>query len=56
MGLSLLARRDPLAAASEQLRLLAQTTACQPFETALNAVELYPLHATGITSLQRNLG
>ena len=56
MGLSLLARRDPLAAASEQLRLLAQTTACQPFETALNAVELYPLHATGITTLQLNLG
>ena len=56
MGLSLLARRDPLAATSEQLRLLAQTTACQPFEAALDQVGLYPLHATGITTLQMNLG
>ncbi len=56
MGLSLLARRDPLAAASEQLRLLAQTTVCQPFETALDQVGLYPLRATGITTLQLNLG
>ena len=56
MGLSLLARRDPLASATEQVRLLAQTTACQPFETALNQVGLYPLRATGITSLQLNVG
>ncbi len=56
MGLSLLARRDPLASPSEQLRLLAQTTACQPFETALNQAGLYPLQTTGITTLQLNLG
>ena len=56
MGLSLLARRDPLASATEQVRLLAQTTACQPFETALNQVGLYPLRATGITTLQLNVG
>lgn len=56
MGLSLLARRDPLAAPSEQLRLLAQTTACPPFETALDQAGLYPLQATGITTLQLNVG
>ncbi len=56
MGLSLLARRDPLAAPSEQLRLLAQATACQPFETALNQAGLPPLEATGITTLQLNVG
>lgn len=56
MGLSLLARRDPLAAPSEQLRLLAQPTACAPFDTALDQAGLSPLEATGITTLQLNLG
>jgi radical SAM/Cys-rich protein len=56
MGLSLLARRDPLASATEQVRLLSQTTACPPFETALNHAGLFPLEATGITTLQLNVG
>lgn len=56
MGLSLLARRDPLAAPSEQLRLLALTTACAPFEAALTHAGLFPLDATGITTLQLNVG
>lgn len=56
MGLSLLARRDPLAAPSEQLRLLAQATACPPFEMALSHAGLAPLEATGITTLQLNVG
>src|SRR5687768_6611186 len=56
MGLSLLARRDPLASATEQVRLLAQTTACPPFETALDQAGLFPLEATGITTLQLNVG
>ena len=56
MGLSLLARRDPLAAPSEQLRLLAETTACPPFETALDHAGLFPLEAAGIRTLQLNVG
>ncbi|MDR4481132.1 MAG: arsenosugar biosynthesis radical SAM protein ArsS [Nitrospira sp.] len=56
MGLSLLARRDPLAAPSEQLRLLAQPTACAPFDRALDQAGLSPLEANGITTLQLNLG
>ncbi|MCC2640498.1 MAG: hypothetical protein K0S45_911 [Nitrospira sp.] len=56
MGLSLLARRDPLAAPTEQLRLLSQTTACRTFEATLNQAGLYPLEATGITTLQLNVG
>jgi radical SAM/Cys-rich protein len=56
MGLSLLARRDPLASATEQVRLLSETTACPPFETALAHAGLFPLEATGITTLQLNVG
>ncbi len=56
MGLSLLARRDPLAAPSEQVRLLATTTACAPFESRLTQAGLAPLTATGITTLQVNVG
>jgi radical SAM/Cys-rich protein len=56
MGLSLLARHDPLADAEEQLRLLEQTTACPPFETSLEQAGLCPLTATGITVLQMNVG
>jgi radical SAM/Cys-rich protein len=56
MGLSLLARRDPLASATEQVRLLSETTTCPPFETALAHSGLFPLEATGITTLQLNVG
>jgi len=56
MGLSLLARRNPFASTEEQLRLLDRTTACPPFEARLAAAGLSPLHATGITVFQINVG
>lgn len=56
MGLTLLARKDPLASTGEQLRLLAETAACPPFETRMAAAGLDPLRATGITVFQINVG
>ncbi|MDE3225762.1 MAG: arsenosugar biosynthesis radical SAM protein ArsS [Nitrospirota bacterium] len=56
MGLSLLARSNPLASAEEQLRILADTDACPPFERRMDQAGLSPLHATGITVFQINVG
>jgi len=56
MGLSLLARSNPLASTGEQLRLLATTDACPPFESLMKTAGLSPLHATGITVFQINVG
>lgn len=56
MGLTLLARRNPLAAASEQLHMLETTKACPPFDSRLKTAGLAPLHATGITVFQINVG
>ncbi len=56
MPLSLLARKNPLASTTEQLRVLDQTTACSPFDRQLTRVGLHPLHATGITVFQINVG
>jgi radical SAM/Cys-rich protein len=56
MGLTLLARRSPLAPAAEQRRLLADTAACPPFEASLGPIGLSPLRATGISVLQVNVG
>ncbi|MBI4400404.1 MAG: arsenosugar biosynthesis radical SAM protein ArsS [Nitrospirae bacterium] len=56
MGLSLLARNSQLASTEEQLRILASTEACPPFETRLHTAGLHPLHATGITVFQINVG
>jgi radical SAM/Cys-rich protein len=56
MGLTLVARQSPLAATEEQLRLLAETHACPPFEDRLRSMQLDPLHATGITVFQINVG
>ncbi len=56
MALSLLARQNPLASAEHQLRVLAASTACPPFEQRMAAAGLHPLHATGITVFQINVG
>jgi radical SAM/Cys-rich protein len=56
MALTLIGRQSPLAASEEQLRLLAQTDACPPFEDRLETIQLNPLHATGITVFQINVG
>ena len=56
MALTLLGRHNPLAVATEQLRILAQTQSCPPFETPMRQAGLDPLHATGITVFQINVG
>ena len=56
MGLTLISQNNPLASSQEQLHRLAMTTACAPFETTMAQVGLAPLHATGITVLQINVG
>jgi len=56
MGLSLLARNNPLASTDEQNRILARTGACPQFEKRLGQSGLNPLHATGITVFQINVG
>jgi len=54
MPLTMLARKSPLATASEQLRLLHDTT--PPFAAPMEHAGLFPLHATGITVFQINVG
>src|SRR5205809_7040831 len=56
MGLSLVARNNPLASTDEQNRILARTGACPQFETRMGQSGLNPLHATGITVFQINVG
>ncbi len=56
MGLSLLARNNPLASTAEQLSILASTGACSPFEERMDRASLNPLYATGITVFQINVG
>jgi len=56
MALTLLGRHDPLASSTEQLRILAQTQSCPPFEAPMRRAGLDPLHATGITVFQINVG
>lgn len=55
MALTLVGRRDPLASATEQLRILGHSAAL-PFETRLDQAGLLPLRATGITVFQINVG
>ncbi len=55
-GLSLKARANPLASTAEQLRILAQPGKVPPFEEKLRPAGLFPLHATGITVFQINVG
>ena len=56
MALSLLGRSNPLASSTEQLRILSQTVSSPPFELRLDQAGLLPLHATGISVLQINVG
>ncbi len=56
MALSLLARQNPLASTAEQLRILANTEACAPFEQRMGTAGLDRLRATGITVFQINVG
>jgi len=56
VGLSLKARSSPLAAATEQLRILGAINGIPPFQEKMRAVGLDPLSATGITVFQINVG
>ena len=56
MTLTLLGEQHPLASASEQLKLLADTNGYSPFETRLDQDGLFPLRATGMTVFQINVG
>jgi radical SAM/Cys-rich protein len=56
MPLTLVGRQSPLAATTEQLRILTHTPPAGPFEANLQKSGLYPLHATGISVFQINVG
>ena len=56
MGLSLLARANPLSSTNEQLRILDETKSCAPFDDRLAAAAMHPLRATGISVFQINVG
>lgn len=56
MTLTLLGRSNPLASPSEQRRILDETAALVPFDRHLEQAGLFPLHATGITVFQINVG
>lgn len=56
MALTLLGRNSPLASPAEQLKILAETQGCPPFETRLAQSGLFPLRATGIAVFQINVG
>ncbi len=56
MPLTLLRRHNSSISSAEQLKLLADSTAWPPFETKLEEAGLFPLHATGITVFQINVG
>ena len=56
MALTLLSRQNPLASSAEQLRILDSTAGIPAFDTTLSQAGLSPLHATGMTVFQINLG
>ena len=56
MALTLQGRNSPLASSAEQVKVLTTTKSCLPFERRLAQAGLLPLHATGITVLQINVG
>ena len=56
ISLSLKARANPLALAAEQLRILSAPNGFPPFEEKMHGAGLFPLHATGITIFQINVG
>ncbi|MGH7261259.1 MAG: arsenosugar biosynthesis radical SAM (seleno)protein ArsS [Nitrospiraceae bacterium] len=56
MTQSLKARGNELASSQEQLRVLSTPNGFAPFEDRMRAVGLDPLHSTGITVFQINVG
>jgi radical SAM/Cys-rich protein len=56
MALTLLGQHNPLASATEQLRILGQPTGSPSFDTRLDQAGLLPLRATGIAVFQVNVG
>src|SRR5574338_620146 len=56
MTLTLLGRRNPLASASEQLRILRESAGCPSFDSRLDTAGLDPLRAAGISVFQINVG
>ncbi|MBX3235899.1 MAG: arsenosugar biosynthesis radical SAM protein ArsS [Nitrospiraceae bacterium] len=56
MAQSLLAQGNPLAAPAEQLKHLHEINGCPPFDALIQRHGLFPLHATGISVLQINVG
>jgi radical SAM/Cys-rich protein len=56
MALTLLGRSNALASPAEQLRVLEHTPGPVPFSHRLAQTGLFPLHATGITVFQINVG
>ena len=56
MGLIPISRSSELASASEQLRILRTSWSGPAFEEKLAQAGLFPLHATGITVFQINVG
>ena len=56
MALTLLGRSNPIASSAAQLRLLDQSIVSPPFDLRLTQSGLFPLHATGITIFQINVG
>ncbi|OQW35212.1 MAG: radical SAM protein [Nitrospira sp. SG-bin1] len=56
MTLTLLGRKNSLASAAEQCRLLKQSAGFPPFDCRLDQVGTFPLRATGITVFQINVG
>lgn len=56
MALTLLGRSNPLASSTEQLRILGRPASSPQFDVRLDQAGLFPLHATGISVLQVNVG
>lgn len=56
MALTLLGQSSPLASSAEQLKVLDRPSGPLPFALRLREAGLAPLHATGITVLQINVG
>lgn len=56
MTLTLLGQQNPLASSAEQLKRLTEGSTYPPFEQQLQQAGLFPLHATGMTVFQINVG
>jgi radical SAM/Cys-rich protein len=56
VAMTLVARNNPLASADAQLARLGKINGCAPFAHKMRDIGLAPLHATGITVFQVNVG